>query len=255
MFRGKRRRFTDAHALLCAVFFFALVGGAYAARPVSVPLPTVRAMFSGRLTPDKLPARGQAPVSLNLAETIETLDGSHPPALQELGIELDRHLGLSVNDVPVCTPHSSRQQREEVISQCEDAKVGSGTLSVEVAFPEQVPVAISGRISVYNFGVHDGQTIFLLYTYLPAPVTGVISTQLKIHRRVDGIYGWKGTLSMPKIANGAASVTHLSLNFHKGIFSARCPTGKWQVGASARFVDDSVASGALVRPCRSLASD
>jgi hypothetical protein len=251
MFRGNRRRFANAHAIVCAALFFALGGAALGAGPVSVPLPSVKAMFSGRITPRQLPARSRAPVSLNLAETVETLDGSHPPALQELDLELDRHLGLSVEGVPVCQPHGGRQPREETISRCEDAKVGSGTLGVEVAFPEQTPIQIRGRVSVYNFGVRDGGTTFLLYTYLHAPVTGAIPAQLIIHRRVDGIYGWKGTLSMPKIANGAGSVTHLGIRFRKGIFSASCPTEKWQGRAPARFADGSVASSTFIQRCQS----
>ncbi|HET7507752.1 MAG TPA: hypothetical protein VFJ53_05280 [Solirubrobacterales bacterium] len=254
MFWGKKRRFIGAFAIAAAALLLALGGGAYAMGPVSVPLPTIETTFSSKITPRKLSSRGRVPVSLNLAESIRNRDGSHPPALQELGLDFDRHWELSVKGVPICGPHSSLQPREETISRCEDAKVGSGTLWVEVAFPEQAPVEISGSVNVYNFGVHDGRTDLLLYTYLHAPVTGAIAAPLKIRRRGNGIYGWEGTLSMPKIANGAGSVTRLSLNFDKGIFSAGCPTGKWQGRGDARFADGTIASSTLIQYCRTVAS-
>ncbi|HET7454201.1 MAG TPA: hypothetical protein VFJ76_01655 [Solirubrobacterales bacterium] len=251
MFRGKRRRFTS---VLFLVVLAGLLGSAPAAPAITLLPPSVEAIFSDRLSPDKLPAHGRAPVTLNLTETIRKEDGSHPPPLQELDLDLDRHLGLSVKGLPRCGPHSTRQQREEAISRCEDAKVGSGTLGVEVAFPDQVPIEISGHVSVYNFGLHDGRTRFLLYTYLHAPVTGVISAPLEFRRRAHGVFGWEGVLRMPKIANGAGSVTFLGLGFRRGIFSAGCPRGKLWSRAGALFMDGTVVAGSLFQRCRTVAS-
>lgn len=250
MFRGKRRSCIGVYGIGSVALFLTLGGGAYATTPVSVPLPTLKTMFSSTVTPRQLPARGRAPVSLKLAETIGTLDGSHPPALQEVDLGLDRHLGLSVDGLPVCRPPLQEHgPREGILPQCEDAKVGSGTIEVEVAFPEQQPVRINASVNVYNGGRVDGHTTFRLYTFFPAPVTGAIIASMEIHRRVEGIYGWKGTLSMPKIANGAGSVTYLGIRFRKGIFSAGCPTGKWQERAESHFADGTVTPAVFFERC------
>lgn len=216
----------------------------------------VQTTFTSHISPSGLPAgRDSAPVRLALSERVQSLAGAHSPPLRELNLDLDRHLGLSVEGLPRCGPllHES-PTREEALAQCEEAKVGSGTLWVEVAFPEQVPVQISGQVNAYNFGVHDGRTMFLLYAYLPAPVTGVIPGQLKIRRRAQGVFGWEGKLTMPKIANGAGSVTYLSLRFDKGIFSASCPTGRLWSHADTLFMNGEGAAASSVQPCRGAAS-
>jgi len=240
-----------ANAIAIAVLFFVLAGAAFGAGPVSVPLPSVQTVFSARLTPDQLPARGRASVSLELTEAIGTPDGSHPPALHELGLELDRHWGLSVKGVPVCPgPLNESGPRTGISAICEDSKIGSGSIEAEVAFPEQQPVRTGGQVVVYNGGVRGDRTKIWVYAYFSAPATGAILMPLQVRRDSNGIYGWTGTLSVPKIANGGGSITDLSLKFGKGIFSATCPTGKWQGRASAHFVDGSVGGGAFVQRCR-----
>jgi hypothetical protein len=211
----------------------------------------VETRFSSRVIPARLPASEPlAPVRLALSERTQAPGGAHPPPLQELRIDLDRHLGLSVKGLPLCGPqlHES-PTREEALSQCEDAKVGSGALGVEVAFPEQEPIQIRGRVSIYNFDNRNGRMTFLLYAYLHAPVTGAVSAQLKMRRRSHSALGWEGTLTMPKIANGAASVTYLGLRFQKGIFSASCPNGKLSGRAGASFMNGEGATASSTQHC------
>jgi hypothetical protein len=226
------------------------ISAASASGDVSLLLP-IEAVFRTSFAPAKLPAHEEAPVSLLLTEGIGQPDGSHPPPLQELQLDLDRHLELSVKGVPHCGPLlQERPVREGVLEQCEDAKVGSGTVEVEVAFPEQRPVRTHGRVIVYNSGAWGGSTRFLLYALIPAPVTGTISMQLRVWREKLAPYGWKGVLTVPKIANGAGSITYLGVRFRKGIFSASCPSGKLLGQASSTFADGEVAASAAIRPCQ-----
>lgn len=255
MFWGKKSRGANAHAVALAALLLVFGGVAYAAGPISLLPPPVETVFRAKLSPRKLPAHDRAPVSLDLLEGVTVQGGSHPPALQELGIELDRHLSLSVKGLPRCGPPLQElDPRSGTLERCEDALVGGGVVEVDVAFPEQQPVKTSGRIYVYNGGVANGRTRFWLYTFISAPVTGAIFMPLDISRRSDGIYGWKGRLKVPKIANGAGSITYLRIHFSKGIFSATCPTGRWQGRAPARFADGTVASGAFVQHCRTSGS-
>jgi hypothetical protein len=259
MLREKRVRARTRTALKSIALFgvvltaFLCAAGATSA-DVYLPEPT-EVPFDTSFTPSRLPAGKAAPVSLAFRQTIRRPDGSHPPALQELQLDLDRHFGLSVKGVPRCGPPIQESPvREGVLSRCEDAKVGSGTIEVEVAFPEQQPVRISGRVSIYNMGRWDGSTRFLLYALIPAPVTGAITPELGVHRESRGTYGWKGVLTVPKIADGAGSVTYLGVRFRKGIFSASCPEGQLLAHASSRFVDGDVASGTLIHTCKTAAA-
>jgi len=123
-------------------------------------------------------------------------------------------------------------------------------MEVEVAFPELQPVRIKGPVTVYNGGFSEGRTKFWVYTYLPAPVTGAILVPFEVRRDLQGIYGWEGLMRVPKIANGAGSITHLRVRFDEGIFSARCPTGTSQVRAASRFADGTSLQNASVQTCR-----
>jgi hypothetical protein len=91
--------------------------------------------------------------------------------------------------------------------------------------------------------------MFLLYTYLTAQVTGSIATPLEVRRRAQGAFGWEGRLMVPKIANGAGSVTGLGFSIRKGIFSAACPSGELHARAVARFADGAAAASPFVQRC------
>jgi hypothetical protein len=237
--------------VLSAVVAVLVASTSAVASPVDLLPPTVETTLSGGPSPATLPTRERVPVSLRLAETVRTPDGSHPPALQDLRMDLDRHLGLSVKGVPRCPRYpGGRQSREKPYERCEDAKVGSGTVELEVAFPEQMPVEISGELSVYNGGFREGRTMFWLFVYLPAPVTGGILMPLEIRRGGHGPYGWVGELEIPKIGNGAGSITYLGARFSKGVFSANCAGGRLLTGARSRFADGSAVSSTLIRDCR-----
>jgi len=243
--------------LLQALVLAALVGAAFAtASSIGIEPPgALEARFHVGYKPMALPAQRRAPVSFALSERIATPDGSHPAALRELVFDLDRHLGPSVKGLPSCPPpFGGRQPRTPTLEKCEEARIGTGTFEVEVAFPEQQPVRITGGLSVYNGGVEDGRTIFWLYVLLPAPVTGVVLVPLEVRRVSHGIYGWTGKVKLPKIANGAGSMTHLEARFRKGVFSAGCGAGKLQFGATADFADGTRLGNAVSRTCRKAAS-
>jgi hypothetical protein len=244
------RRALQSLALLSAGLTVLLYGAATTSADVYLPgLPEVS--FRTTVTPRRLPAHQLAPVSLHLAETIANADGSHPPPLQDLRLDLDRHLGLSVKGLPSC-PRSSggRQSRQNPFESCEEAKMGSGIVELEVAFPEQAPVRISGQLNLYNGGFREGRIVFWMFVYFPAPVTGGILMPLELRQGDHGRYGWVGEIDIPKIANGAGSITYLGARFRKGIFGASCAGGQLQTGARNRFADGSVVSSTLIRTCR-----
>jgi hypothetical protein len=215
-----------------------------------VYLPVTEMVFHTPFSPTRLPDNEARPVSLALVETIRDRDGSYPPALRELQLGLDRHLGLSVAGVPSCPrPLGGRQSRQNPFEKCEEAKVGSGVVELEVGFPEQIPMSMSGQLHIYNGGFREGRTMFWLFVYFPAPITGGILMPLEVRRADDGRYGWIGELEIPRIADGHASITHLGARFRKGIFSASCPRGSLQTRADARFAEGSRVQGASIHTC------
>jgi hypothetical protein len=253
-------RWGGRSARRCLVAILSLgVAGTAVGSPASARgddlIPDLQAFFAAPFSPKQLPARRTVPIHLSLLEKIKTQTGGPPPALRELDLDLDRHLGLSVLGLPSCPrPYGEYGPRTDTLAKCEEAKVGSGTVKLAVAFPEQQPVQTTGRVSVYNGGFRDSHTTFWLYAFIPAPVTGAILMPLEIRRDEQGFYGWDGVLELPKIANGSASVTDFEIGIGKGIFSARCSNGRFRARAVSRFADGSVLSSSYASNCRAAAS-
>lgn len=227
---------------MIAAVILATAGAALAESGVEIPLPKVRTTFSATPSPIPVPSEGRVPVSLRLTDTISTDDGPHPPAATEVRFDLDRQLQFDMADVPTCRP-TSRVPRDQ--TPCDQGRLASGRIQVEVEFPEQQPVRILGDATVYK----TGPRAMTVFTFLSAPVTGRLLIPMTVSRKSAGIYGFSITASIPKIAGGSGSLTYLGLRFRKGLFSAACPKGRLQFGLRNTFIDGEVSAGALLTNC------
>jgi hypothetical protein len=129
----------------------------------------------GGISPSKLPRHGKAPVTARLMAGVESRDGSHPPALQSVRIDVDKTLAVDAVGLPTC-----RKSQLEASSSanarraCSDAVVGSGEAEVEVAFPEQAPFRSTGPLILFNGGVKGDTTTVLLHAYVDVPAPTAI---------------------------------------------------------------------------------
>jgi hypothetical protein len=80
---GMRRRLATVALLLIATGAFAAVAGA-----VVVQSGVVRVTFHATFAPHVLPRERPAPISVEVDGQISTTDGSQPPPLQQLRLEL-----------------------------------------------------------------------------------------------------------------------------------------------------------------------
>lgn len=200
--------------------------------------------FSGRFAPKFLPGVDGAPVKLHLANRIGTPDGSHPPALRELQLEIDRHVEVDVSGKPMCRrAQIEASDPEEVKKRCRVAIVGDGTMAVEIAISGSAPVSTRGRTFVLNGGVHQRVTTLLIYSYFTAPVPAAVVNSIEIRRIRDGRYGLKATLPLPVIAGGSGSTTRFDLTIDKGILFATCPSHDLRLRSTAVFADGSRLTG------------
>jgi hypothetical protein len=228
---------------------------------VAVVAPTVAAgltveagnlplLFEFEVSPSKLPRSKPQPVRVLVSDKYETGDGV--PALDELELELDRHLFLDVTDVPVCSG-GTLNARGKVLEGCEDAIVGKGTIEAEVAYPESPIHTVSGDLTIYNRGRKPGGADLLGHAYFPAPINGAIVIPIKV-RKHAGRYGWKARFEIPRIAGGAGSITSYSAHLGKRIFSATCD-GRMVAHTISSFVDGSSRSGVALRTCTAAEAD
>jgi hypothetical protein len=241
--------------MLIVALVLIVAGGASAAerlvKPVLPIAPPMRTSTTLVVSPKMLPPTKQTPVSLRTSSTFWMEDGSQLPAVSELRLSFDRHLRLQLEDIPACRSGIRSQVRGNGPDKtCPDSIVGRGRLTTEVSFPDQAPVSLTSKVTIVK-GHSQGRTATLyLHTYFSAPVTAEIITTVKVKPVADSVYGLEAVATIPKIAGGAGSVTHIGLRFRKGIFTAICPSkGRLQIQQQALFADGTFLQGAVVRPC------
>ncbi|HKF81393.1 MAG TPA: hypothetical protein VKB23_00350 [Solirubrobacterales bacterium] len=207
-------------------------------------LPTIQTRFVARATPMPMPSEGRIPVRLRLLDQISTTDGSHLPATQVIQVDLDRQFGVHLARVESC-PSGLHYDIRTPEDPCAKVKFGTGTITFEVAFPEQQPVSVVGRAIAFK----QGPGKVTIRAYLPAPIVGQIAIPITVGRKAEGRYGIKLTAAVPKIAGGSGSVTSLDMRFRKGIFSVACPEGRFQSRVTNSFADGSVVGAGVITTC------
>jgi len=237
---------------LAALISVSLAGIATGAgSPVTVEAGNLRVTFDGDFSPQKLPKKKFAPISLTASGKIETKDGTHPPALKEVVLETDKNGAINVKGIKPCKS-GQLQSRDTAAAKkaCPKSIIGKGKTTVEVQFPEQKPIDVSSELLVFSGGTSGGKTTLYIHAYFSAPVTGAIVTTVKIKKIKNGRYGLKSVATIPKIAGGSGSVKTFSLKINrKGVLSAKCPDGKLQVHGTAVFADGTKAAATIPRTC------
>jgi len=214
----------------------------------------------GGFSPTRLPSKSFAPITLRASGDISTVDGKVPPQLQKVIIDFDRNGLVQTRGLPVCQPskleNTTAPQARKV---CKSAIVGTGSSNALIAFPDQAPIPASSPLTLFNGPRQGGNPTVIVHAYLtiPAPTTFVIVAPI---RRASGPYRYEVTSDIPPIAGGYGSVTHFDFKVRKtwkvggktvSYASARCRGGHLQAQGQLTFSDGTVASGHVIRPCRS----
>jgi hypothetical protein len=213
----------------------------------------------GSFSPKKLSKTKQTPIALTAEGKIRTTDGSHPPAVKEVIVETDKNGAINVAHYPTCkaskiqstdTPHAEKA--------CKSSLIGTGKATAAVSFPESADVNVNTKLLVFNGGVKGGVTTLYIHAYFSNPVPGAIVTTVKIKKVHHGRYGLESVATIPKIASGAGSITSFQLKIDKkftykgkkvSILTAKCPDGRLQAHATAKFANGLKAETEFVRPC------
>ena len=206
--------------------------------------PVLRTTFALDPAPIPVASEGRIPVSLRLATSVVSEDGSHPPAATQLRFDFDRRFRLALGDVPTC-PSGVRSQSRGQMETCPEARVASGRSRWDVAFPGQKQIQVEGRTTAYKIGTRR----LAFRVFLPAPVTAEVIAPVELSRAPTRTYGLRAAVSIPKIAGGHGSLLDLGLRFRQGLFSLACPQRSFQSGFLATFADGSRLSAASATLC------
>jgi hypothetical protein len=227
--------------------------------PVTVTVGNLKFVANGSFSPKGLSKTKPTPITLNAEGKISTLDGTQPPALEEVLLETDKNGSVNVKGYPTCRLGQLQSTDTAAAEKaCGSAKIGEGTTNVQVQFPEQNPITVNSKLLVFNGGESGGKTTFYIHAYFNAPITGAIVTTVKISKIHKGRFGLLADATIPKIANGYGSVTSFALKINKGLkykgktfnpLSAKCTDGKLVVNAVGKFSDGTQTQAEIVRAC------
>ncbi len=245
--------------VLGALMALTVAGIAMAAKDTVVRAGNLEVTIDGSsgVTPKALSKTKYTPVAFTAAGSVRALDGAQPPPLKEVLLDATNS-AVTTKGYPACTSGALQARDTAAVKKaCPDSIIGTGTTTVSVKFPEQNPIPAKSPLLVFNGGTSGGTTTFYIHAYLTQPITTAIVTTVKIKKSGSGI---KSVTTIPKIANGAGSVTDFSLKIDKkytykgkkvSVLSAKCIGGKIQAKVTAKFYDGSQLKADVLRTCTS----
>lgn len=211
------RRRPVIYALL-ALFAFV---GATASQAEVLQNGNLRVKFDAEFDPHSLPRQKPASVQIKISGSIKTTDGTHPPPLRWLEIELNRNGKLATAGLPVCSaPLLQSTTTEQAFDRCGSAVVGRGNFQAVVALGGDVPT--SGKIIAFNSRL-AGKPALLLHFFAGVPARFTLVVPLKITRKSKGEFGTLLRTRVPKLAGGLGSVTEIDLTIGRRYSSGGRP--------------------------------
>jgi hypothetical protein len=224
----------------------------------------IRITFDADFSPHALPRERPAPVRIDIEGRIATTDGTHPPALNWLEIELHRNGRLFNKGLPVCSaPILQSTSTETALARCRPALVGRGSFRADVRLGREVPA--TGAILAFN-SRRAGKPALLLHFFAELPVRFTLIVPLTIGYRPEGQFGTVLRTRIPKLGGGFGSITEIDLSIarrysfqdeRRSYLSAACGAPADFPGAvfpfaraSFRFESHREIRTTLVRDCR-----
>jgi hypothetical protein len=259
-----RGRWIGAMAVIGAIgaAILVLAGSASA---VTVLAGNLSIEIDGATSPKRLPRHTMAPISFHGSASVATVDGSHIPPAQSTELLVDKHIAIDTTGLPSCTlAQLQSQDPAAAMKACGDALIGKGTSTAQVQFPEQAAFTAKGPLLAFNgpsSGGYGGKGYReqLYYVYADVPVPTALIAVAKVSKGTGG-YGYKISISIPRIAGGAGSFSGAEFTIdrkwtYKGrkhsFLSAECADGHFGARVKVDFGDGTDVVGNVLQPCQS----
>jgi hypothetical protein len=219
--------------------------------------------LGARVSPFKLPKNEYMPITATIFGKVATTDGTHPSALREAELDVDKDVKLNVSGLPVCRPMI--EERTSVTSSCGPALLGKGKADFEIAFPELKPIVVTSPITVFNAGERNGKARLAIFAQINVPAPAVVVTTVTIQRKGTGL---RTVSQIPVIAGGSGSLLDFRFDIGRtytyrgrqvGYLEAKCPDGVFEVNAKnflfkneakvPNVAPSTVLNGSIAIPC------
>jgi hypothetical protein len=247
-------------SVILLVFVISLLGAGVAVA-ASVRIGTLVVNADGGFAPRLLPKRAFAPIHFEGHADVKTTDGSMPPALRQVRLELDRDGRLTTAGLPVCPPSRIEGATpQQARSRCRGAIVASGHAAAEIGLPGQRPVEVRSPLTLFNGPRQGGDPTIVAHAQSTFPAVETFVLTVPIERR-GGTYGYRIQFEVPEIAGGRGALTHVDARIdrryraggaERSYVSARCSDYILQTRGFFSFADGTVISGSVFKACRPL---
>jgi len=228
----------------------------------------LRVTVDGRLSPRRLPREGSAPISVTVDWQIATTDGSPPPKLKTLGIEINKEGRFDYAGLPTC-PYAKIQPAttQRALANCRSALVGRGSFSANIALKGQEAESYdtSGKLLVFN-GEDKGKPVLFAQIYSAHPFATSFVIVFTVKDLHHGAYGTALEATLPKALRSWGNLTGIEMKLSRrygfkgtrhSYISAGCPAPKGFGLASFRlartafsFTGGTKLSSTVVGSCR-----
>jgi hypothetical protein len=211
------------------------------------------------MQPRELPAKGNAPITLESITRVKTKDGSTPPTLDAIDFLIDKHGLVNSKAFPVCPlgkleGTTTAQARKR----CAGALVGKGTGEALVTMSGRAPFQISSPVSFFNAPPTGGKPTVIAHAYETVPSAKALLVPIVIERIAKGRYGFHVRVEMPEVAGGFGAPTLAEASIGAttkrkgkkvGFIAAHCSGGRLQVEGNLTFTNGDRFPTTLTSPC------
>jgi hypothetical protein len=212
-------------------------GEAPASASVVAQKENLRVSVTGKLSPKRLPRKGTAPISVSVGWDIATIDGSPPPKLKTLQVEINRNGRFDSEGLPTC-PYAKIQPAttQRALANCKAALVGQGSFSANIALKGQEgeSYAAQGKLLVFN-GEDKGKPVLFGQIYSAHPFATSFVIVFAVKQVSKGTYGTLLRAELPKALRSWGDLTGIEMNLSRrygfngerhSYVSAGCPAPK-----------------------------
>jgi hypothetical protein len=259
------RKITSKKSGLIAAIAAVSLLGATVARAEIFQTDGIRIAFHGDIAPRKLPRKELSPVGVQMGAKIRTVDGSKPPRLEKIKLEINSHGVVDSKGLSKCPYGKLRNGSVKSARRaCSDAEVGHGNATTRIGFPGQGEFSVNGPLVAFNARYKGRRAIFAF-----VETTGRFHTTYTIKfvvRNTKGTFGTSLSANIPPIASGSGYISAFDLSLKRryslrgqkrSYVSATCPLPKGVGRASFPLVrstyvfeDGTRVRGKLDRECR-----
>jgi hypothetical protein len=190
---------------------------------------------SANLSPSKLPREGRAPVAVSIAWKVATADGTEPPPLRKLQIEINRNGILDPTGLPICRYGKIQPaSTSRALKECRSSLVGKGSFAAIVGLEGQESTLASGRMVVFN-SERGGKPVLYGQIYSANPFAHSFVIVFKVDKHRHGNYGTTLTATLPPNLRAWGNLTEIKMRLsrkygyegrQRSFLSANCPTPK-----------------------------